>query len=684
MAQNIEGFFKKFHDNINNAIDDVTRNNFANLESNSKRVSYLSSLPLIKNYDLSTDVSEIQVGGDFPVKKEFEKARALKDEGNKAVQKGDWVKSLQLYNQSLLFMPQKESEELSIVYANRSAALNHLEQFEDALSDIQRCISLGYPRHLRYKVYERRARCLLVLKRNQEAIKAFQDTISALDEANNLNKEKRQKLRTDAKLMLEVLNKGLVLAGNPKDPEPLKKTPPKPKLPGKQNSQYPAASDAIQIDYDNDKGRFATASKDIQAGEILLVEKPHSGVLLGEFCKTHCQNCFMKCPIPIPCPKCPNVIFCSDKCLKTAIQSYHGYECHILPLLWKSGCSITCHIALRMITQKPKEYFTQIYNDLESKPSGIYKTDDYKNIYHLVAHEEKRTKQDLLHRSQMTIFLLKVLELSGYFEGKHREKEIGLNEIKALEIGETYSEDIALFGSLILKNLQILQFNAHEVFELHCPKPKVGQYIIKHDGKSTFLAGAVFPTLALFNHSCDPGVVRYFCGPYVVVRAVKNIKKGQEVAENYGPIFTTVPKQKRQAELKEQYWFDCNCVPCEQNWPMYSEMTENYMRFKCDSDRPCPNVIPVPYDCKEFMVQCGLCQQYTNILRGLKSLQDTEIMYKLGRAAMTEGKYGEAMKKFIEMLKLYDATLSPPYQSYYDCVQDLRRCMLALGNYSIV
>ncbi|CAH2100286.1 unnamed protein product [Euphydryas editha] len=621
MAQNSEGFFKQFHENINSALDDVTRNNFANLESNSKRVSYLCSLPLIKSYDLLSDVSKIEIGGDFPVKKDLDKARAFKDEGNKAVQKGDWTKSLHLYSQSLLFMPQKESDELSIVYANRSAALNHLEQYEDSLTDIRRCLSLGYPRHLRYKVYERRARCLLVLKRNQEAIQAFQDTISALDEANNLNKEKRQKMRTDAKLMLEVLNKGLVLAGNPKDPEPLKKTPPKPKLPGKHNSQYPAASDAIQIEYDNNKGRFAIATRDLSAGEVLLVEKPHSGVLLGEYCKTHCHNCFLKCPIPIPCPKCPNVIFCSDKCLDAALQSYHGYECHILPLLWKSGCSITCHIALRMITQKTKEYFTKIYNDLENKTTGLYKTDDYKNIYHLVSHEDKRQKQDFLHRTQMTIFLLKLLELSGYFESKTRKNPIDLNEIKTMEFEDIHGDDISLFGSLILKNLQILQFNAHEVFELQCLKPKVGQYVIKHDGKSVFLAGAVFPTLALFNHSCDPGVVRYFCGPYVVVRAVKNIKKGEEVAENYGPIFTTVPKQKRQADLKDQYWFDCTCLPCQQNWPTYDEMTENYMRFKCDSDQPCPNVVPVPYDCKDFMLQCGLCQQYTNILKGLKSLQ---------------------------------------------------------------
>lgn len=73
---------------------------------------------------------------------------------------------------------------------------------------------------------------------------------------------------------------------------------------------------------------------------------------------------------------------------------------------------------------------------------------------------------------------------------------------------------------------------------------------------------------------------RYFSGPNIVVRAVKNISKGQEVSENYGPIFTRVPKQKRQAEMKDQYWFDCNCTPCTHDWPLYDDMNENYMRFK--------------------------------------------------------------------------------------------------------
>lgn len=161
-----------------------------------------------------------------------------------------------------------------------------------------------------------------------------------------------------------------------------------------------------------------------------------------------------------------------------------------------------------MITQNSKEYFKNIHKELDNKSSGPYKTGDYKNIYHLVSHEDKRTKQDFLHRTQMTAFLVKLLELCGYFEGHPRKASIEIAELKSMAVNDKYKEDVELFGGLILKNLQILKFNAHEVFELQCPKPKVGKNVIKHDGKSVFLAGAVFPTLALFNHSCDPGVVR--------------------------------------------------------------------------------------------------------------------------------------------------------------------------------
>lgn len=161
-----------------------------------------------------------------------------------------------------------------------------------------------------------------------------------------------------------------------------------------------------------------------------------------------------------------------------------------------------------MITQNKNEYFRNISTDIESKTTGPYKTNNYRNIYHLVSHEDKRTKQDFLHRTEMTVFLVKLLEISGYFNGMPRNKPVDISEITSMAVDQKYKDDVSLIGGLILKNLQILQFNAHEVFELQCPKPKAGQNILKHTGKSVFLAGAIFPTLALFNHSCEPSVVR--------------------------------------------------------------------------------------------------------------------------------------------------------------------------------
>jgi SET and MYND domain-containing protein 4 len=46
-------------------------------------------------------------------------------------------------------------EQLSIIYANRSACLYHLENYDLAISDIQRALDHGYPKDLRYKVYDR-------------------------------------------------------------------------------------------------------------------------------------------------------------------------------------------------------------------------------------------------------------------------------------------------------------------------------------------------------------------------------------------------------------------------------------------------------------------------------------------------------------------------------------------------
>jgi len=91
--------------------------------------------------------------------------------------------------------------------SNRSATLYHLERHEYALEDIEEASQLGYPKDLFYKLEERRARCLLGLKRHDEAIEAFRRALQALDDAK-IPLERRQKFEADIRMMLAVMDKG--------------------------------------------------------------------------------------------------------------------------------------------------------------------------------------------------------------------------------------------------------------------------------------------------------------------------------------------------------------------------------------------------------------------------------------------------------------------------------------------
>lgn len=170
--------------------------------------------------------------------------------------------------------------------ANRSATLYHLEEYSYGLTDAEEALRVGYPHELHYKIQERRARCLLGLKRHDEAVLAFRNTLQALDTAK-LSLDKKQKLEADIRLMLAVIDKGNRLA------QKTSKVPQKEEIrePKKTtlkiedcNPLYPSCSKAVEIkDEGGNIGRHAVATKDIEPGETLVIERPHCAVLLAEY-----------------------------------------------------------------------------------------------------------------------------------------------------------------------------------------------------------------------------------------------------------------------------------------------------------------------------------------------------------------------------------------------------------------
>merc|ERR1719334_898910 len=225
--------------------------------------------------------------------------------------------------------------------------------------------------------------------------------------------------------------------------------------------------------------------------------------------------------------------------------------------------SIVCFLAYRSITKKPLSYFMENKEMFQApdEQSGqtksqteVYDPSDYKNYFNLVSHHSERTTGDMFHRAMFSVFLLRCLQSQGYFPDPP---------------SESASQDEVLIGTILFHFLEVLQFNAHEVvqFEMQSKTSQEG-------AKSAFIGAGVYPTLALFNHSCDPSIVRYYVEDWVVVQAIKNIFKGEEICENYGPIFFHSPREDRQMRLEKQYWFKCACVACKENWPLMHEMTD--------------------------------------------------------------------------------------------------------------
>jgi hypothetical protein len=67
-----------------------------------------------------------------------------------------------------------------------------------------------------------------------------------------------------------------------------------PRLYGKQNDAYPAISDAVSIEYNEQEGRHAVANQNVPVGKVLLAERAYASVLLREFCHSNCTHCFIK------------------------------------------------------------------------------------------------------------------------------------------------------------------------------------------------------------------------------------------------------------------------------------------------------------------------------------------------------------------------------------------------------
>ncbi|XP_039980664.1 N-lysine methyltransferase SMYD2-B isoform X2 [Xiphias gladius] len=81
------------------------------------------------------------------------------------------------------------------------------------------------------------------------------------------------------------------------------------------------------------------------------------------------------------------------------------------------------------------------------------------------------------------------------------------------------------------------------------------------DDELSHMGTAVYPDVALINHSCLPSVIVTYNGTSAEVRAVQDMKPGDEVLISY--IDLLYPTDDRNNRLRESYYFTCDCQECK-------------------------------------------------------------------------------------------------------------------------
>ncbi|XP_047102069.1 SET and MYND domain-containing protein 4-like isoform X2 [Schistocerca piceifrons] len=594
------GYFKPFQYEFLASISDEDKHQFQSLD-NVGKIKFVFNSQIVSDFVIPTSFK----------KKDESIAEKLKEAGNTDFIKGNYEGALQLYKRSIMTIPLTEGNQqlLAVTAANQSAALYRLGRYTETVDVIENVLKLPYPKELEYKVKERMARSYEATGQFRSAEEVFRETIKSINYANLIPAKKKEMKNEIQKTLRRLASQKDFRSSSFDEPSPES-------VVGGRSDQYPSLSSFVTIKNSAEMGRYAEAVQKIKTGDVVLTEDAHCAVLLAERCETNCFHCFRRFSYPVPCPNCSAIAFCSNFCRDRALESHHKMECGILQILWDSGASVTCLMALRIISQKGLQYFLGLKDSLTKGQEGTSISEDK-------------------------------------IEGELTENE-------------------AFIGGLLLHHLELLQFNAHEISEI----------ILNKDGtaKSVFLGGGLYPTLALFNHSCNPSIVRYFHGTSVAVRTVRTLHVGEMVSENYGPNFMQVHKEERQNILKDQYWFECKCIPCIQDWPTFVEMDSTVLRFRCDAGTNCNNVVCVPTSIEHCFVQCTECKGYTNILKGLKALQATDDMNCRAQQLAKNGKIPHALSEYIKVLDLLAETLAPPFKDYCICQESIRYCIMHFGN----
>uniref|UniRef100_A0A8C4GV76 [histone H3]-lysine(4) N-trimethyltransferase n=1 Tax=Dicentrarchus labrax TaxID=13489 RepID=A0A8C4GV76_DICLA len=252
------------------------------------------------------------------------------------------------------------------------------------------------------------------------------------------------------------------------------------------------------------KGRGLRVTRPFKVGELLFSSQAYSYVLSVKERGYYCEFCFTRKEGLARCGKCKKALYCNAKCQK-GDWAMHKLECSAMTAFGENWypseiSRLVARILAKKKTQKGRCVSEKILL-IEEMQSHVEDVDNEKR-------EMNEADVAGLHR-----YFSKHLELPGH-------KDL-----------------LTLFSQVACNGFTI------------------------EDDELSHIGTAVYPDVALINHSCLPSVIVTYDGTSADVRAVKDMKPGDEVLISY--IDVLYPTDDRNNRLRESYYFTCECKECK-------------------------------------------------------------------------------------------------------------------------
>ncbi|KAG8001463.1 N-lysine methyltransferase SMYD2-A [Nibea albiflora] len=253
-----------------------------------------------------------------------------------------------------------------------------------------------------------------------------------------------------------------------------------------------------------DRGRGLRAVRHFAVGELVFACPSYAYVLTVNERGAHCEHCFTRREDLFKCGKCKQAYYCNVDCQR-GDWPMHKLECVAMCAYGENWCpSETVRLVARIIM---KQRVTT-----------------------------ERTPSERL-------LLLK--EFESHLDKMDSEKE---------EMNQTDIAALHHFYSRHITDIPDDQALTELFAQVNCNGFTIEDEELSH------LGSAVFPDVALMNHSCSPNVIVTYKGTVAEVRAVQEINPGDEIFNSY--IDLLYPTEDRKERLLDSYFFTCQCTEC--------------------------------------------------------------------------------------------------------------------------